>query len=297
MSEVLVPVYDFTAALASGLTAASKNASTPRRCGVWVQVSDGAMAVVSATDAYRASHVQVPARTGVVPDPDAPHVQLSRMDADRLLKALKATTDYRAARRSPVAGRPDRGFKLRVRVADGVLQVAHNQDRQDGMTLEDANTSGQDLLQLDRLYVPAASGGRIDVAGPELRDAATGLAGLPADHGKAAPGVTLTLPRPGERGVWVSRTDSPTIEARVLIPSEPASGQLAGAQVSFLPRYLTDAIRSTDVSAGKAVTLWLPHPYDGEVRRPVLFSPVVDEEVVTPDPGLPGHLLVPVRTR
>lgn len=298
MSEVLVPVYDFTAALASGLTAASKNASTPQRCGVWVQVSDGAMAVVTATDAYRASRVQVPALTGVgEPDAHAPYVQLSRTDADRLLKALKATSDYRAARRSPVAGRPDRGFRLRVRVTDGRLTVGHpGGSAQGGMTLEDANTTAQDLLQLDRLYVPAASE-RIDVAGTELRDAATGLAGLPADHGKAAPSVTLTLPRSGERGVWVSRTDSPTIEARVLVPSRPASEQLAGAQVSFLPRYLGDAIRSTDVSAGKVLTLWLPHPYDGEVRRPVLFSPVVDEAVPTPDPGLPGHLLVPVRTR
>lgn len=298
MSEVLVPIYDFTAALASGLTAASKNASKPQQCGVWVQVSDGAFVVVSATDAYRASRVQVPASTGVgEPVADAPYVQLSRAEADRLVKALKATSDYRAARRSPVAGRPDRGFKLRVRVTDGVLQVAHSWDAQGGMTLKSANVSAQDLLQLDRLYLPAANGGRIDIAGPELRDAVTGLAGLPADHGKPARGITMTLPRAGERGVWVSRTDSPTIEARVLIPSEPVSGQVDGAQVTFLPRYLADAVRSTDLLAGKTVTLWLPHPYDGEVRRPVLFSPVVDEAAVTPDPSLPGHLLVPVRTR
>lgn len=290
MSEVLVPLYHFTAALESAVAACAAADTVPLVTKVWVRVTDGVMVTVEATDRYRLATVDVlvdPFEARAF-RPDAPQVALHRPAAANLLKVLKGTDGYKSAHKWP-AERSQHG--VRVRVTDGGLYVelAHGREL---ATIPD-QSEGDIFPAVRNLTAPARGhGAGVILSALGLDRAADGLSRLPETDGTVGrPVICLTLPSDGQTGARVSRADSPDVAASVLLDCQPVDEALAGVQVRFNPTHLREAIKSTGAGGrGAEVTLWLPEPVGGHVRKPVRFSRRGD--------GLefsaPGHYLVPM---
>lgn len=289
MSEVRVPLYPFTAALEGALAAAAPADTVPMVTKVWVRVTDGVMVTVEATDRYRLSTVDVlvDVLDDRSPDPAAPVVALVRSDAADLVKALKSTEEYKSAHKWP-AERPM--HTAGVRIADGALTVTarHGELR----TVPDG-ADGDQFPNVRHLTTAVHShGAGVILSALGLDRAADGLSRLPEPDGTIdRPVICLTLPADGQSGTRVSRTDSPNVDASVLLDCGPVDESLAGVQVRFNPTYLREAIKSTGASGRNAeVTLWLPEPVDGHIRKPVRFSPHGHGVEFS----TPGHYLVPM---